>query len=212
MHWPPWQTRFKSRGADIGSGERCWTGQVRSAPSAACRCGRRLCAEESGWPLGPVDDDACSARRQQHGDFASWVDHRRHDRRAGQRHPGTTRRTGAALLIGRLGDLDGVSDFVRLRCARSIQRCCVLASVARHTRVRSSVARMPVRCMRPRRRLQRVGQCLDLRLCALHAMMGWPAMHHGGGRHSLRGHGERHKPNQHDPEQLPHRCTLQQLP
>ena len=70
---------------------------------------------------------------------------------------------------------------------------------------------MPVRCMLPSR-LRSVGKCLATALRGLRAMVARAAMQHGDRRHSLRGNGKRHKPDQHGPEQLPHLDTLQQLP
>lgn len=186
-------------------------------PGAACRRGRRSGAEDSRWALGPVDDDACRPRWRQNADFAIRGDRWRHDRRAGQRQPGAARGTGTALLSVQFADHAGVGDLAGLRCARRARRCCVLAGIARPSRVRRRVARMPVRCMpvrcmHPRRPLRDLRRCLDLALHGLHTKMAWAAVHHGRSCHPLCGNGQRHKPDQHGPEQLPHAATLQQLP
>lgn len=71
---------------------------------------------------------------------------------------------------------------------------------------------MPMNFAAPRQRLQDIGQCLNLALRGLCAVVAWAAVQHGRSRHSLRGNGKRQKTDQHGSEHLPHNLTLQQLP
>ena len=184
-------------------------GLDRPAPRAACRCGRRLRAKDSGRALGPVDDRACCQGRRQRSDLTGEVERRRHQRRAGKCQPGATGRTGAALLIGSPGNFHGISGLVGLRRFNGIRRSCALAGFARRVGFQRRVAGMPVRSMR-RLWIDRQHRAMGLR--GQRAMVAWAEMQHGGCRHSLRGNGKHHKPDQDGSEQSPHASALQQLP